>query len=53
MTEWEYKIIRIKLESDLLAEISKLNAYGKDGWELCAVTTVKDGSTTGILKKEK
>ena len=51
MTEWEYEII--KLESNWLAEKSKLNAYGKEGWELCAVITVKDGSTTGILKKEK
>ncbi len=51
MIEWEYE--EIKLESNWLANKSKLNAYGKDGWELCAVMTVKDGSMTGILKREK
>ena len=52
MTRWEYKIINIRSENYRLDPnaVGKLNAFGREGWELVGLNSVnfKTGATDNI-----
>lgn len=40
MIQWEYKVFKFNGDAETPAEHEFLSAYGKEGWELCAIWSV-------------